>query len=95
MTRSQAERAFRKAIEEAEARPRVAPDQVVTVAQAADSLRRRIQVEGASTSWLKTLESMQRIHLAPRFGETPIAVGRGWARSNVARHNPVVRDSDY
>jgi hypothetical protein len=36
------------------------------------SLRRRIEIEGASTSWLKTLESMQRIHLIPRFGDTPI-----------------------
>jgi hypothetical protein len=40
LTRSQAERAFRKLVEEEEARPRVSPDRVVTVSEAADSLRR-------------------------------------------------------
>jgi integrase len=72
LTRSQAERAFRKLVEEEEARPRLSADRIVTVAEAADSLRRRIEIEGASTSWLKTLESMQRMHLVPRFGDKPM-----------------------
>jgi hypothetical protein len=48
----------------------------VTVAEASDSLRRRIEIEGASTSWLKTLESMQGTHLVPRFGDKPMDMTR-------------------
>jgi integrase len=73
LTRPQAERAFRKMQDEEERRPRPASEAArVTVNDAADSLRRKLAVEGARKSYRENCESMQRVHLAPRLGTMPI-----------------------
>ena len=73
LTRAQAERAFRKLQEDEDAnpsRPRIS--EVVTVSEAADSLRRAKSLEGARKSYLENLESMQRVHIDPSFGSMPV-----------------------
>jgi site-specific recombinase XerD len=37
-----------------------------------DSLRRRLAVQGARKSYLQNCESMQRVHISPRRGSTPV-----------------------
>jgi hypothetical protein len=73
LTRSQAERAFRQMQQDEEARPRPVDDARVTVGEAADSLRRRLALEGARKSYLVGCRSMQRVHIDPRLGSKPIA----------------------
>jgi integrase len=74
LTKAQAERAFRAMQEREERRPRPAAQHVgTTVAQAADSLRRQVELEGSRRSYLQNLESMQRVHLAPAIGDLPLA----------------------
>lgn len=72
LTRTQAERAFRRLQDEEERRPSVArgPERR-TVAHAADSLRRALALEGARKSYLEGCESMQRVHLT-RLGGQPL-----------------------
>ena len=73
LTRAQAERAFRKLQEEDERRPRpaaVAP--AATIATACESYRRNRALAGASKAYRQNMESMQRVHLAPHFGERPL-----------------------
>ena len=73
LTRAQAERAFRKLQEDEDANPsRPRTSEVVTVSEAADSLRRAKSLEGARKSYLENLESMQRVHIDPSFGSMPV-----------------------
>ncbi len=73
LTRAQAERAFRKMQDAEELTPsrhRGAPS--VTLADAAESLRRAKALEGSRKSYLENLESMQRVHLEPSIGSLPL-----------------------
>jgi integrase len=73
LTRTQAERRLRQIQDEEERRPRRAiTEPRVTVVDAADSLRRQLAVESARTSYRQNCESMQRVHIAPLLGGTPI-----------------------
>jgi hypothetical protein len=70
LTRSQAERAFRKLQEAGESSPRpVRGASVPSLDDLTDSLRRRLAVRGARRSYLEGCESVQRVHLS-----------HGWAR---------------
>lgn len=73
LTRAQAERELRR-LQEAEAArpPRAAGAERQTVKDAADSLRRKLALEGARKSYLEGCESMQRVHIAPRLGDRPL-----------------------
>jgi hypothetical protein len=72
LTRSEAERRFRRMQQEEEARPRPSSDERRTVDDATDSLRRKLKIEGCRTSYLQGTESMQRVHISPRIGSTPV-----------------------
>jgi integrase len=73
LTRREAERAFRKAIDEEERRPRPAQEtRRRTVGEAAVALRDRLALEGRSRNYLAALESQQRVHLDPVFGEVAL-----------------------
>ena len=73
LTRAQAERAFRRLQEDEDANPsRPRTSEVVTVSEAADSLRRAKSLEGARKSYLENLESMQRVHVDASFGSMPV-----------------------
>jgi integrase len=73
LTRAQAEREFRRMQDEEERRPRPAREFVRhTVDEAADSLRRKLTLQGSRTSYLQNCESMQRVHLRPAFGDRPL-----------------------
>ncbi len=73
LTRSQAERRFRQMQQDEEIAPRRRADaEVVTVADASASLRRRLAVEGARKSYLEGCESMERVHVVPRLGVRPV-----------------------
>jgi integrase len=68
LTRTQAERAFRKMQEAEERRPSRRRDvEPMTVGAAATSLRQAKSLEGARKSYLEGLESMQRVHLEPNL----------------------------
>jgi hypothetical protein len=73
LTRSQAERMFRKMQEAEERRPSrprgVTP---ITVSAAATSLRAAKALEGARKSYLENLESMQRVHVDTSIGSMPL-----------------------
>jgi hypothetical protein len=74
LTRSQAERAFRKLQEAEEGSPRpVRGATVPSLDEVADSLRRRLALRGARRSYLEGCESMQRVHLSPRLGATAVS----------------------
>jgi len=69
LTRSQAERAFRKLQDEEERSPSRRRDvAAMTVTAAAESLRQAKALEGARKSYLENLESMQRVHLDASIG---------------------------
>ncbi len=73
LTRSQAEREFRRVQDAEERRPRPARGAVVpTVDETIDSLRQKLRLSGARLSYLQGCESMQRVHISPRFGGSPI-----------------------
>lgn len=73
LTRAQAERAISRLQQEEERRPRpVAEHARTTVLDAADSLRRQRELEGARKSYLQGLESMQRVHIANSLGDLPL-----------------------
>ena len=73
LTRAQAERAFHKLQDEEEQRPsRRATAQAMTIEAVANTYRRERELEGASKSYLETLESIQRVHLVPHFAERPV-----------------------
>lgn len=72
LTRTEAERQFRKLQEAEERRPIRAGVERHTLDEVIDSLRRRLAVEGARKSYLQNCESMQRVHISPRLGEKPV-----------------------
>ncbi len=73
LTRVQAERAFRRLQDAEERTPRPARGAVVpTVDEVTDSLRQRLRLRGARPSYLEGIESMQRVHISPRLGATPV-----------------------
>ena len=72
LTRIEAERLFRKLQETEESRPVSRGSERRTVDEVAESLRRRLAVEGARKSYLQNCESMQRVHVSPRLGSKPI-----------------------
>jgi integrase len=73
LTRSEAERAFRKLQDAEERRPRPTVENARrTVDDAADALRRRLALDGARKSYLEGCESMQRVHISPAFGDKPL-----------------------
>jgi integrase len=73
LTRSEAERRFRKLQEREERQPaRRRVGAAPTVMEACESLRRRLQVEGARTAYLQNCESMQRVHVEPALGRLAV-----------------------
>lgn len=69
LTATKAERLFRQVQQEEELTPRpVVKDEPFTVLDASEALRRRLAIEGSRKSYLKGVESMERVHIAPRFG---------------------------
>lgn len=70
LTRSQAEREFRRLQEVEETAPRPARGaRVRTVDEIATSLRDRLELRGARKSYREACEYMQRVHVAPRLGD--------------------------
>jgi integrase len=72
LTRTEAERRFRKLQEAEERRPVRAGAELRTLDEVTDSLRRRLAVEGARKSYLQNCDSMQRVHISPRLGDKPV-----------------------
>lgn len=73
LTRTDAEKQFRRLQETEERTPRrtVTPADP-TFDEVSDSLRRQLRLQGARTSYLQNCESMQRVHLSPVLGGRPI-----------------------
>jgi integrase len=73
LTRAQAERAFRRLQDVEERTPRpVRGAAVPSVDDVAGSLRQQLRLRGARRSYLEGCESMQRVHISPRFGAIPV-----------------------
>jgi integrase len=73
LTRVQAEREMAKRREEEDRNPRPAAGaDIPTVDWVADSLRQRLTLAGARTSYRQNCESMQRVHISPRIGTSPV-----------------------
>lgn len=72
LSRAEAERQFRCLQDEQERRPLVPTELAVTVSDASESLRRKLDVEGARKSYLAGCESMQRVHIDPQLGAMPV-----------------------
>ncbi len=73
LTRTQAEREFRRLQDQEERRPAPRHDHPRhTVGEAADSLRRQLALQGSRRSYLEGCESMQRVHIAPRLADRPL-----------------------
>jgi integrase len=72
LTRREAERAFRKAIDQQETTPRTPVAARVTVADVARSLLARLALEEARLSYQQNCESMYRVHIAPELADRPI-----------------------
>lgn len=73
LTRSQAEREFRRMQDAEERVPRPAPGtRAPTVDEVSDSLRQKMRLGGARRSYLEGCESMQRIHVSPCLGAMAI-----------------------
>jgi len=73
LTRSQAERDFRRIQDAEERRPRPVRGAVpLTVDEIIDSLRQKLRLSGARPSYLEGCESMQRVHVSPRFGSSAV-----------------------
>jgi len=73
LTRREVERLFRKAREAEELTPRPVVGSRVTMEDAADSLRRKLAMQGSRTSYLEGCESMQRVHIVPGLDNAPLA----------------------
>jgi integrase len=70
LTRSQAEREFRRMQEAEELAPRPAVgSRVPTVDEMARSLRERLELRGVRKSYRETCEYMQRVHIGPLLGD--------------------------
>jgi integrase len=73
LTRAQAEREFRRLQDAEERSPRpVRGASAPTVDDVTDSLRQKLRLSGARPSYLEGCESMQRVHISPRFGDSPV-----------------------
>lgn len=73
LTRTQAERQFRKMQEAEELTPRPEPGAPIpTVEEVATAHRRRLELRGIRKSYREACESMQRVHIAPHIGERKI-----------------------
>ena len=73
LTRAEAEKRFRRLQDQEEQQPvvrRIGP--APTVAEACESLRRRLEVEGSRTAYLQNCESMQRVHVEPALGRAAV-----------------------
>jgi integrase len=74
LTRTQAEREFRRLQDAEESSPRpVRGADVPIVDEVADSLRRKLALGGARRSYLEGCESMQRVHITPHLGALEIS----------------------
>lgn len=74
LTRSEAEKEFRRiqaAEEQAPRRDRAAPSP--TLAEVSTALRRQLQLRGSRPSYVENCESMDRIHISPVVGTMPVA----------------------
>lgn len=70
LTRTQAEREFRRQQEAEEHTPRPRSDAYApTVGELATSLRERLELRGSRKSYRENCEYMQRVHIAPRMGD--------------------------
>src|SRR5579863_1232632 len=73
LTRAQAEREFRRLQDAEERAPRpVRGADTPTVDEVGDSLRQKLRLGGARRSYQEGCESMQRVHISPRFGALAI-----------------------
>jgi integrase len=73
LTRTQAEREFRRLQEREEQTPRPRHDaEIPTVDVVADSLRQTLALAGARRSYRENCASMQRVHVSPRLGSMRI-----------------------
>jgi integrase len=79
LTRTQAERGFRRLQDEEDRAPRpVYGAPVPTVDEVADSLRERLELRGRRKTYRENCEYMQRVHISPLMGERKITdVDRG------------------
>ncbi|HTZ86358.1 MAG TPA: tyrosine-type recombinase/integrase, partial [Solirubrobacteraceae bacterium] len=69
LTRTQAEREFRRLQDAEERAPRPRHDaEIPTVDTVADSLRQKLALGGARRSYLENCASMQRVHVGPLLG---------------------------
>ncbi len=69
LTRTQAEREFRRLQEREELTPRPRHDaEIPNVDAVADSLRQKLALSGARRSYLENCASMQRVHIGPHLG---------------------------
>src|ERR1700759_641013 len=76
LTRTQAEREFRKMQEREELRPhRPLASRSMTVDDVATSLRERLELRGVSKPYRETCGHMQRIHVKPLIGERNASQG--------------------
>lgn len=73
LTRREVERVFRKVREAEETAPRPVLASRATVEDAADSLRRKLAMQGSRKSYLEGCESMQRVHIVPGLDNAPVA----------------------
>ena len=79
LTRTQAEREFRRLQDDEDRAPRpVYGARAPTIDEVADSLRERLELRGRRKTYRKTCEYMQRVHISPVLGERKITeVDRG------------------
>jgi integrase len=69
LTRTQAEREFRRIQEQEEQTPRPRHDaEIPTIDAVTDSLRQKLALSGARRSYRENCASMQRVHISPRLG---------------------------
>lgn len=73
LTRREVERVFRKVREAEEAAPRPVLASRATLEDAADSLRRKLAMQGSRKSYLEGCESMQRVHIVPGLQNARVA----------------------
>lgn len=73
LTRSMAEREFRRMqLAEEQAAQVARPRERRTVAQASESLRRRLALDEARPAYLSGCESIERVHIVPALGAVPL-----------------------
>lgn len=90
LTRPMAEQALRRAQEAEPAAPVADDERGRTVDDAANTLRERLELQGARKSYRQNCESMQRVHISPavgsrRVGEVSTAEVEALARSMLRR----------